>query len=110
MRVEPPGGSIYAERTRYGFWLNINHPDVAAALARYCQRRGINARYPLSDAERAGFEVEYLTDHGIDHQTPEWVRFRYYEIMGRGGGGDHPPKKNQTPGGKKCAPHRGNHL
>lgn len=86
MRVEPPGDSIYAARTKYGYWLNINHPDVAAALARYCQRRGLNARYPLSDAERAGFEVEYLTDHGIDHQTPEWVRFRYYEVcdsMGR---------------------------
>ena len=76
MRVEPPEDSIYAARTKYGFWLNINHPDVAAALARYCQRRGLNARYPLSDAERAGFEVEYLTDHGIDHQTPACGKMR----------------------------------
>lgn len=78
---------IYTERNRYGYWLNINHPDVHQAYRQYCREIGNPERYPLSDKQRRIFEIRYIQQRGIDHQTPEWVRYRYYEILERAQGG-----------------------
>ena len=72
---------IYAARTKYGYWLNISHPKVETELKRYCQSHNIYMRYPMSDSERQEFEVQYLKSHGINHQTPEWVRFQYFDTL-----------------------------
>lgn len=71
---------IYAPKTDYNYWLNINHPDVNAEYRQFCQKIGHPDRYPLSDVQRRKFEVLYLMRHGIDHITPEWVRFQFTEF------------------------------
>ena len=77
---EPP--KIYNQANPYGYCLNINHPEVYAAYAAYCRREGCPLIYPLTDAQRKAFEVQFIRDRGNanqDHTMPEWVRFKYFE-------------------------------
>lgn len=71
----------YAPPNQYNYWLNINHPDVYSAYKAYCKRIGSPERYPLSDTQRHQFEITYLMINGTDHETPEWIRFQYTELM-----------------------------
>ena len=77
--LEPPGLYACAPPKGCGDMLNINHPDVNRSFVAYCHGIGQPLQYPLTDKQRYTFEVDYITAHGIDHQTPEWVRFKYYQ-------------------------------
>lgn len=72
---------LYATKTPYNYWLNINHPSVNAAYKEFCRKTGHPERYPLSDAQRRTFEVMYLMRNGVDWRTPEWVRFQFAEFV-----------------------------
>lgn len=86
-RWEPPADTlpvgIYAGRTKYGYWLNINHPEVRPAFEEYCFRHGYSIRYPLSDLERRTFEVLFLRQRGDDRMMPNWIRFQLAEALSR---------------------------
>ena len=73
--------SVYNDRNKYNYWLNVNHPAVQYAYKRYCARTGNPERYPLSDRERREFEVAFIRRHGMDNLTPEWIRFQFEEEM-----------------------------
>ncbi len=79
--TQPVG--IYAGRTKYGYWLNISHPEVRPAFEEYCRCRGYSTRYPLSDIERRTFEVMFLRDRGEDRIMPNWIRYQLAEALSR---------------------------
>ena len=86
-RWEPPSENqpvgIYAGRTKYGYWLNISHPEVKPAFEAYCRSHGYSIRYPLSDLERRTFEILYLQQRGEDQIIPNWIRYQLAEALSR---------------------------
>lgn len=70
---------VYNDQNKYGYWLNLNHPDVLADYKAYCAKIGHPERYPLSDRQRRIFEIWYIRRHGIGPDMPEWVRYQYHD-------------------------------
>lgn len=52
--------SIYAPDNKYGYKINITHPDIKPLYQRFKKWKGIADWCPLSDAERLEFETERL--------------------------------------------------
>lgn len=48
---------IYADDNDYGYRFNLNHPRIRELYERYKQHKGYASTYPLSDEERAEFEM-----------------------------------------------------
>lgn len=63
---------IYADNNDYGYRFNLNHPRIRELYERYKRNKGYASTYPLSDEERAEFEM-YL-QQSIDRQKEKKQR------------------------------------
>ena len=55
--------SIYNTDNKYGYKLNVNHPQIRILYERFKKWKGYASNLPLSDEQRFEFEAYILKDN-----------------------------------------------
>ena len=63
--------SVFATDIKYGYFLNVQHPEISRRMTAYRKAHGIPVDVPLSDEERADFEKDVMRE-----LTPAIERFK----------------------------------